>query len=411
MYAIEKKGLCFQISSLLLVVFAFLRPLSLTFRDISMAGYNALEIFSIVISYLLVIGVLINFRNLEFDFISVLIFFYCGYCTMSIIWGTQPRDWARMVLPFILFFAARTMLSDFRQIRLLILLMTVGFVYPILGSAYVILTGTSVGHFVWATGGLKSQGIFSRVHPFAYSMLFFSFVYCLLLLRVHLKKRIIKSLMLFLLMVSVYCLLKSYVRTTYLGFFVFWLVFLWGFNKGYFVFYLIGVFCIVTLYWTTAERIFWQPEVRKEFSLDTAASGRISLWKDNLGVFSRFSMDKKMLGVGLSGELKKVKGIDDVVRASHNDYLALLMTLGILGLLIYLIMYITLLKDILSSGIERKTSFLFLGIVISALAMNFISNAYIYRVELSQLFWLFMGIFYRLKAMKIRDSLVKEQLR
>ena len=50
---------------------------------------------------------------------------------------------------------------------------------------------------------------------------------------------------------------------------------------------------------------------------------------------------------------------------------------------------------------EIKTKFLFGGILFSSAIMSFGSNAVFSRIELSQYFWLIMGIFYKIK--KIRE--------
>jgi hypothetical protein len=52
--------------------------------------------------------------------------------------------------------------------------------------------------------------------------------------------------------------------------------------------------------------------------------------------------------------------------------------------------------DIFYSPIDIKLKIIFIGILFSVIAMNFVSNSYIVRVELAQYFWLFMGIFYAL---------------
>ena len=83
----------------------------------------------------------------------------------------------------------------------------------------------------------------------------------------------------------------------------------------------------------------------------------------------------------------------------HNDYIALLMSLGIIGLFLYLILLFYLLWDIFLCK-HNKTRYLFGGVLISVAIMNFGSNAVIFRVELSQYFWLIMGLFYGIQQIK-----------
>ena len=78
----------------------------------------------------------------------------------------------------------------------------------------------------------------------------------------------------------------------------------------------------------------------------------------------------------------------------HNNYLNLLMSLGVVGLLMYLTILASLFWDLFTCGLERKLRYFYLGLIVSVAIMNFFSNAVIFRVELSQYFWLFMGFFY-----------------
>ena len=110
--------------------------------------------------------------------------------------------------------------------------------------------------------------------------------------------------------------------------------------------------------------------------------------------YSDYSLAQKIGGVGLGGEGEKIIGGKILVEPSHNDYLTLFMTLGPIGLFLYLVIYLVLLRDIYFSNIPRLNKYWFLSVVISVLIMNFVSNGYVFRVELSQFFWLIMGIFY-----------------
>ena len=71
----------------------------------------------------------------------------------------------------------------------------------------------------------------------------------------------------------------------------------------------------------------------------------------------------------------------------------MLMNLGAIGLILYIVLLFCLLKDILLCG-DKKTKYLFGAILFSVIIMNFGSNAVIFRFELSQYFWLIMGIYY-----------------
>ena len=145
------------------------------------------------------------------------------------------------------------------------------------------------------------------------------------------------------------------------------------------------------------ENIFWKGEAHYlEHSLDSASSGRITIWKHNLTIFSKLTIERKLLGLGIGVESGKIGVMNDDVWPSHNDYLSLMMTIGILGLIGYPLILTVLLRDVYMSGVEKRIKFTFLGILVSVSTVNFLSNGYIFRIEMSQLFWFLMGIFYRL---------------
>ena len=62
-------------------------------------------------------------------------------------------------------------------------------------------------------------------------------------------------------------------------------------------------------------------------------------------------------------------------------------------------------KNIISFGIlfisgeTNSIDYLFFGFISSVIVMNMVSNSYMSRVELAQLFWLFAGLFYAQKQL------------
>ena len=67
-----------------------------------------------------------------------------------------------------------------------------------------------------------------------------------------------------------------------------------------------------------------------------------------------------------------------------------------MNLLLFASLFVNISKSILS----RHIKFLYFGILVSVTIMNFVSNSYIARFQMAQLFWLFMGIFYALERMR-----------
>jgi O-antigen ligase len=270
----------------------------------------------------------------------------------------------------------------------------IGFIYPILGSFYSILSGTAVEKLVWRSGIEKQGGIFTRIHPFSHAMLIFVFIYSFFIRQLKQNRSFIKYGLAIMLVIAIFCIYKSHVRTVYLGLFIFCTSYLWNFNKRYFYAFVFIVLCVSIFNLPQVEQIFWQSSPKEQKTLDQASSGRITTWQHNLTAYSYYNLTQKIGGIGLGGEGEKIIGGKILVEPSHNDYLTLLMTIGPIGLVLYLLIYLTLLKDIYFSNIPKNNKNWFLSVVISVLIMNFVSNGYIFRVELSQFFWLLMGIFY-----------------
>jgi len=257
------------------------------------------------------------------------------------------------------------------------------------------------------TGIERFEGAFTSSHPLAYAMLFFSFVYCLLN-RIHkLEGKLSRFGLSFFHLLAIYCLYKSYTRTAMVGFIIFWSIYLWGTNKKRFFLAIMACVLITILSYQKIEVIFWQigKHGQTEIDLDAASSGRLTIWHHNLQVFLDSDISEQLLGLGLGSETRRGIASEKDVWQPHNNYLNLLMSLGIIGLFSYLILIANLLWDIYTCGLDKSEKFLFAAIFISTGAMNFLSNAVIFRPELSQYFWLFMGFFYFSKDCAEADQL------
>lgn len=155
------------------------------------------------------------------------------------------------------------------------------------------------------------------------------------------------------------------------------------------------------------ENLIWQTKglSKKVHDLNVASSGRIYIWKNNLKSFIELPFTIKILGVGLGHELDRIPGSSKMWMGSHNDFLSLLIMLGFFGLIIYLLFYIVLFNDILKSRINNNIKSFYIGILVSVIIMNFVSNSYIVRFQMAQLFWLFFGIFYAIERFKYNNNI------
>lgn len=396
---VKSTAINFNIGFLIIITFIFLRPITLVFARYEFFGLNVLEYFSIIFSYFLIVPIFANIKKIRMDKINFLIIIFCAYVFLSFLWGSELSRIARMILPFAFLFYSRLFLISQKRINTLLAVAIVGYIYPILGSFYSIIMGFGREKLVYTAEFTKYGGLFKAIHPFAHALLIFVFLYIFFLNEVKINRTVIKYSLGLIVIISIYCIFQSHVRTVFLGAIIFFGIYFFVTNKKYF--YLFA--CIISIYSVLnlpqVENIFWQTPVKQERSLDKASTGRITTWEHNLNAFSEYSLEQKIGGIGLGGEGEKIIKGKILVEPSHNDYLTLLMTIGPAGLILYLMIYLVLLIDVFFSSISKVRKIWFISFLMSVIVMNFVSNAYISRVELSQYFWIIMGIFYNMDKM------------
>jgi hypothetical protein len=367
---------------LILIAFAILRPLSLMGKEnLAIGVVEITEIMGVSISYLLILPLLLGLKRIKFDMLSLFVMIFIFYSIQSLFWGSEIRKTAKTILPFIVFFSVRTFITETKQAKMLLIFLVLGFLIPIGFSTYNILLGKSVEMVEMHHKMPRFAGAFTGIHTLAYSMLFFSFLYCILHHIYRFRSYFNRAIIGVLLILSVFCLYKSLTRTTMIGFIIFWLIYLWGTNKKVF-FIFIALSVLSSIFFSDAlHTIFFKKDY---IDINTATSGRVKLFVSNIDLFFESSLLQQLFGRGLGHER---------VFAFHNDYMSLLISFGVIGLLLYLVLYFILCWDIALCK-DMKTKYLFGAVLISTAAMNFGSNAIVFRFELSQYFWLIMGLFY-----------------
>jgi O-antigen ligase len=375
-----------------------LRPVSLLITGISFAGLNLLELFGISFSYLFLIMILLRIDKLSYDKLSLTIIIFSLYILVSYSWGSSIREVSRVILPFLSFYLIRVAVSSRKQLEIIAIFFILGFSVAILYSLYNILFGDTLQQVVYQTTIERYSGGFSGVHSMAHTMCFFSFVYSFFYFAINQKNKIYQLINFILLIISFYCAYKASVRTVFLGLICFWSFYLMVQNfKTKIVSITLIIFCSL-FFITYIQNIFWQTEkmsIRDKENLDKASSGRTMIWKNNLDVFiNKYSIEEKIIGIGLGNENKNLESNSGFVFSSHNDFLTLLMTLGLLGLFFYLVLIILIIRDIIVFKISKKLKIYYIGVVASVMVMNFVSNSYINRFQLAQMFWLLIGTLY-----------------
>jgi len=228
-------------------------------------------------------------------------------------------------------------------------------------------------------------------------MVLFSFTYSLFLTYKELKKPFFQYTVHSIFILSIYCLWHTYVRNGYLGLLLFWMIYLFRWKKRYFIVFLIVLMGLGFWKSSTVQSVFWKADTwDREQNLNTASSGRIMLWSHNLNIFLEMPFYRKMIGSGLGSESDRVIGKEDEIWSSHNDYITLLMTLGVIGLLLYISIFILLLLDIIFYSKHNRAQSIYLSAIFVCLCTSMVTNGYVFRFETSQTFWLIIGCAYNL---------------
>jgi hypothetical protein len=123
---------------------------------------------------------------------------------------------------------------------------------------------------------------------------------------------------------------------------------------------------------------------------DVVGSGRLKIWRLSLYEFSLRSPLEWMLGVGLGEHRMLYLERVDVGMASHNDFLALFFQAGVAGFLAYLSLLVGVFRLSLSHRNTPLGAFV-VALIMMAIAMNAMSNAYVSRVNLSWVLFAFFG--------------------
>ncbi len=390
-----KYAISINASMIVLMLFAFFRPITVSFPVI--AGVSILDLFGILMSYLILVALFIKFREIELDVTSSLMIFFSIYCILSFTWGSYYRDVIRMIFPFLPFFLTKNIIKNRESAVFTIKVLFLGYIVPVIGSTVMILSGTSE---IQITGSMveRQAGLSSGVHTLAHLMLFYSYCFVLYLLWVK-EKSLFRVLGYTLLFLSILCLIKTYTRTVFLGGIFFWFSQLFFWKRRVFFILLTALLFASPLFYDDIKNIVFQERAfskrTEEVDLNTATSGRIWIWKYNMEIFSRMPITRQILGVGLGKELQNVPG--ERYKAwvgSHNDYLSLMIMTGVIGVVLYILIYLSVIYTLARSPLDRKVVIFGVIVIISVMLMNFVSNSYIVRFQMAQLLWFLIGLLY-----------------
>jgi len=396
---------------LLLQVFYFLRPVMFAHVPTRVFGLSAFELSTFLLLAILFAAYILSRagKKRPFDRLDTLMLCFSSWCAVvtAIQWEISDWKWSlRIALPFVIYIVLRRLVvspGDYiRQMRSLVF----GFAIIVLVNAIFIFTGRGLFGVNWFTGFERYQGVFHDLHTMAHVVTFFIMLAVIYFGVVRItyhrsalrQTRVTALIILSMLPLALYSLYKGNVRTVFIGLVMFIGVHLVLTNRKRF-----GLFvAAVIMAWFTSNYVqqnFWDVTAGADplggRRAEMAGSGRPWIWRHNLELFADLPIEQKIIGIGVGNEIGVI-GANGVITSefrnraweSHNDFLSALMELGIVGFLLLLAVYWTLLQQILRLPMEWRV--LYLPMFVSVMVMNFLSNSYLSRFGLGQLFAMVM---------------------
>lgn len=361
-----------------------------------------MEIFGIATSYLFILMIPLTVKKQKLDAPALLLFFFICYILLSCLWGATLRENFRFSLPFFMYFSARTVLTDKRQIKTMVGLGICGFILPIVGSFLLIMKGQSVSMEVYETGVIRYKGLYLKTHSFAHSMMVFIVLITIFYdtintsLRNYINKICLSSFIIITAM-ALFNIYKSVTRTVFLGLGLFVSIYLAGRRKYILLFSLAGLAVLKLVTSSRVQELFFDiiNPLTGKGSWRLMGSGRLGGWHDILYGFLNAPIEYFFLGVGIGNESRGTFG------GAHSDWLSLFVSLGVIGVLFYSFFLVSLVLDILRSPLEKSTKSLYIAFVFSVITMNMASNSYLSRFDLGQFFFLILSTFYGMKNLSL----------
>ena len=391
---------------LLLNLFVFLRPVLLIEFELTLAGLNTFEIAAIVLMGMLVATFVYSASlNKELSLTSLDL-----WMAVFVLWGVVVfvtyfdrailSEAAKLLLPIATLTLVKNMIASREQYRRLLFLMILGFTIPLAVSFVLIMQGKGVEFVNYWTGLPRYAGAFGNAHQLGHSMallLMCMVIYAAMANQDSMKgaNRLVTRTMLLLFgpiaALALVCLYYSYARTPMLGLAIFGTSYLYFLSKRVFLAWLIAA-TIAVLTVIPLDVLFYDFQEVSEHELAErggSASGRAEMWEHSITEFGKLPLDRMIGGVGIGNLDRAAARTGEQFIDSHNEFLNVLTQTGIVGLGIFLVIQILILKRILDlQGHER---YVFLALFLAVTFMNFVSNSYVSRFGIAQLFYVIIA--------------------
>jgi O-antigen ligase len=306
---------------------------------------------------------------------------------------------AKLLVPLLSYIVVKNVVPDREEYRRMIFWIIVGLSVPTLLSAGMIAIGSpeAVDKVKYQTGLTRWQGVYTNPHNFGHSMtllLMTSVLYVSLWGRHEGKRhgvspRVENVLLGFLGATALYCLYRSEVRTAVLGLLIF--LGLYGYMQNKKALLLGGTALAVV---AVLAAPYWIPHLLHEFDPDRRGgeptvmemgSGRPTRWANDIKMYATLPIDQEIAGIGVGVRSTS----EDETVGGHSDWLRILWDTGMVGFVLFAWLQILILRAILRMrGRERHV---FLALFVAVNVMNAISNSYIARIQVGQLYCMILA--------------------
>lgn len=279
--------------------------------------------------------------------------------------------------------------------------MLVAFLVPTIWSVTLIIQGEGLDKVDYWTGLARYQGVFVNPHNFGHTinlMLMLSVIYVWFKYAGSARNSgwlssLDKILLGMILVFGLYALYQSYVRTAWTGFLGFLLVFAYKYNKKLVIVFVASAVLVGYVALPLLKLVFHDVAEVAEGKRDVEriGSGRPYIWSHNLEIYKNLSIDRKLAGVGIGnrGEIFSDNYGTDNVWNSHNDFLEVLMQTGMLGFILFICIQVLIYRRIVSLPLSDRLPFL--ALFLAVVYMNFMSNSYVVRFSIGQMFYMILA--------------------
>lgn len=398
------------LSGLIFIIFIFIKPLNgllflvLLRPTLDIFTNNALFSsgeYSLNIASLLAIGIvllsllmiIINFKelkNIPLKFpwiIFILILFISIFYSASLI--ISLAEWIRILSIFFLYILSFILIKNKTDFKKLIYTVILSSIIPGIIAFYQFFTQTGMT-IIDEDITNRIFGTFAHPNLFAYYLTLP--IVLIIFLILNKEKYQIKNLTFYILFIFLFSLLTlTYTRGAWVVFLI--VIFTLGIvqYKKFLLGAIIGLILLYLLFPPLNARV----NNLFKYNPYSSIQWRINLWKDSL----KYSQEKIMAGYGVGTSSKIIlekRGIKFGSSDPHNDYLKILIENGILGIITYLFVILSLLLNLTwgylkSNNIFNKNFFLLMiSISLALYFMSFADNV-LRNTALQWTFWILLG--------------------